>query len=130
MDVDWSELLGWDEEKVDEIRFFGFSLLREGRYEEARLFFETLLVLDKKSLFDRQTLGALYLQINENEKALKHLDIALSIDSADEPTLMNKAKALLMLDRKTEALEIIQNLKKSSNPELANDAEALILAHA
>ena len=129
MQTNWSELLGWDKEKIDEIRFFGFSLLREGKYDRARLFFEVLLILDGDSSFDRQTLGALYLQMNDNEKAVEQLNKALEVLPDHEPTRLNKAKALFMLNRKEEALQIVTELMKSTDTILANDAEALIMAH-
>ncbi|MCP5469497.1 MAG: type III secretion chaperone [Chlamydiales bacterium] len=128
--MNWVEILGWQEEQLNEIRFSGFSFLREGKYEKARLFFEALLILDPKCIFDRQTLGAIYLQVGENEKALYQLEKALSMDPSHQPTLMNKAKALLMLGKKQEALDIIQILKKSDDAKLANDATALLMAHA
>ena len=129
MKNNWTELLGWDKEQIDEIRFFGFSLLREGKYERARLFFEVLLILDGTSAFDRQTLGALYLEIGENEQAVSQLDHALSLEPAHEPTLLNKAKALFTLQHNDEAIAIAERLQKSTNEIIANDAEALIMTH-
>jgi len=129
MKTNWAELLGWEKDKIDEIRFYGFSLLREGKYDRARLFFEVLLIIDKGTAFDRQTLGAIYLQMNENEKAVEQLNRALEIEPDHEFSLLNKAKALFMLNQKTEALTIVDRLKKSANKPLADDAEALILAH-
>ena len=127
--MNWAEILGWESEQLEEIRFSGFSFLREGKYEKARLYFETLLILDTQSTFDRQTLGAIYLQLGDNEKAVYQLEKALSLDSSHEPTLLNKAKAQLMLGKKQEAMDILQILKKSTHVELANDATALIMAH-
>lgn len=127
--MNWSDILGWQEEHLEEIRFSGFSFLREGKYDKARLFFETLLILDSNSTFDRQMLGAVYLQMGENDKALYQLDKALALDPSHEPTLMNKAKALLMLGKKQEALDILKILKNSSDFQLSNDAQALSIAH-
>ncbi|MCH9610157.1 MAG: hypothetical protein S4CHLAM81_07290 [Chlamydiales bacterium] len=124
----WTELLGWGSERIEEIRFFGFSILREGKYEDAKLFFEVLLILDD-SPFDRQTLGAIHLQMNENEQAIEQLDLALEKEPGHEPTLLNKAKALFASDRPSEALAIVQKLTKSDNEILASDAEALIMVH-
>lgn len=129
MATNWTELLGWDRDKIEEIRFYGFSLLREGKYERARLFFEVLLILDPQSAFDRQTLGAIYLQVNENEKAAEQLERALELQPNHEPTLLNKAKALFMINRKDEALSIVQKLAKCNDQALADDAQALLMVH-
>lgn len=129
MASNWTELLGWDEDKIEEIRFFGFSLLREGKYERARLFFEVLLILNKDSVIDRQTLGALYLQMNENDKALEQFNQVLEKMPDHEPTLLNKAKALFMLNQNQTAIAIIEKLTKSSDLMIADDASALMLTH-
>ncbi len=127
--ANWSEILGWNEEHFAEFRFSGFSFLREGKYEKARLFFEALVLLNSQSIYDRQTLGALYLQMGDNEKALHHLNEALRLDSTDEPTLLNKTKALFMLGQRAEAMVISNALQKSKDVAIAGDASALIIAH-
>ena len=81
------------------------------------------------SVYDTQTLGALYLQINEAEKALAILDRALALDPSDEPTQINRMKALFTLGQKKEALEVAKKLEKSADVNIANDASALLIAH-
>ncbi len=127
--VNWRAILGWSDEQLEELRFSGFSFLREGHYSKALLFFEALVVVDPTSTYDIQTLGALYLQIGEGEKALKSLDQALGLDPLHEPTVLNKVKALMLLNRKTEALELARTLEKSEDPTVASDAAALLLAY-
>ncbi|MCH9627238.1 MAG: hypothetical protein S4CHLAM2_08730 [Chlamydiales bacterium] len=127
--VNWRAILGWSDEQLEELRFSGFSFLREGHYKKALLFFEALVVVDPTSTYDIQTLGALYLQIGEGEKALNGLDQALGLDPLHEPTLLNKVKALMLLNRKTEALELARTLEKSEDLTIANDATALLLAY-
>ena len=127
--VNWRELLGWTDEQLDELRLSGFSFLREGHYNKALIFYEALVVLDPASAYDIQTLGAIYLQLGEGEKALKILDRALKLDATHEPTLLNKVKALITLNKPAEALVIAKNLEKSEDPTISNDASALLLAY-
>ena len=127
--VNWRAILGWGDEQLDELRFSGFSFLREGHYSKALLFFEALTILDPTSAYDKQTLGALYLQMDEKKKALATLNRALTIDPKHEPTLLNKAKALLMNNRKIEAVELAKQLAKSEDITISNDATALVLAY-
>ncbi len=127
--VDWRAILGWTDEQLEELRFTGFSFLREGHYKKALLFFEALIILNPKSLYDTQTLGALYLQIGENKKALVTLEKASSLDPLHEPTLINKAKALLALGKNSEAINLVKKLTKSEDPTIADDAAALLLAY-
>lgn len=127
--VNWREILGWSDDQLDELRISGFAFLREGHYQKALLFFEALILLDPKSAYDHQTLGALYLQMNQNSKALRTLDRALELDPTNEPTLLNKAKALLALNQKNEAIPLIRTLEKSGDMTIANDALALVTAY-
>ena len=127
--VEWKEMLGWQEEHLEELRFAGFGFLREGKYDKAQRFFQALIILDPENPYDRQTLGALFLQQGKNEKAIEHLEKALQLDPEHEPTLLNKAKALFSLGKKPEALQIIEKLQKSRDELIANDAAALVLAH-
>lgn len=127
--VNWRAILGWSDEQMNDLRFSGFSFLREGHYQKALIFFEALVILDPTSAYDRQTLGALYLQINENKKALEMLDSALKLDPNHAPTILNKVKALIMQERKKEAIELAGSLVKNEDPTIADDATALIMAY-
>lgn len=127
--TDWQKVLGWNKEQVDEFRIAGFLYLRQGIYDKAELFFEALVLLNTGNVYDFQTLGALYLQMNKHEKALNTLNKALELEPAYEPSLLNKTKALLLLGRKEEAFTIARKLEKSMDPFIANDASALILAY-
>lgn len=127
--TNWLEVLGWNANQIDELRLSGFSFLREGKYEKALIFFEALVVLDPQAAYDFQTLGGLYLQIGKKEEALETFNRALEIEPAHEPTLLNKTKALLMLDRKIEALQLARRLEKSKDPSISGDASALIAAY-
>lgn len=127
--TNWKEILGWNEQQLDELRLSGFSFLREGKYDKALLFFQTLVILDPKNSYDAQTLGALYLQMGEKENAFKTLSQALVLDPSHEPTLLNQTKALLLLDRKAEAFRIAAQLQKSKDPHIAGDAAALLAAY-
>ncbi len=129
MKTNWQEILGWSEEQLEELRFSGFSFLREGHYQKALLFFEALHLLGPKNAYDAQTLGALYVQIGENQKAIKTLNAALDLDPSHEPTLLNKAKTLFSVNERAEALEIVRLLVNSSDPAIAGDASALLFAY-
>lgn len=127
--VNWREILGWTNEQLEEIRFSGFSFLREGHYQKALIFFDALVILDPKNAYDAQTLGALYLQMGDLQKALNALNQALALEPDHEPTLLNKAKVLISLHQKENALDLIKRLESSKDPLIAGDAMALIFAY-
>lgn len=128
--INWGELLGWTKEQLEDLRVAGFSMFREGKYDKALLFFQSLVIINPENAYDMQTLGAIYLQTGQNNQALITLERALAIDPYHEPTLLNKTKALLQLDQKKAAFEIAKLLEKSKNLAIANDAAALILSYA
>jgi tetratricopeptide (TPR) repeat protein len=127
--INWLKELNWTEEHIEDLRLAGYSYIRQGKYEIALPFFEALTVLDPTSSYDAQQLGALHLQMGNPIKALKYLDRALKIESDHAPTLLNMTKALLMLNRKEEALKLAHILKKEPDPTISNMAKALILAY-
>jgi tetratricopeptide (TPR) repeat protein len=126
--IKWREKLGWSEENIDELRLTGYAYLRQGKYDIAVSFFEALIVLDPESAYDAQTLGALYVQLNQPLKALKCFDRALKLEADHAPTLLNLTKALLMLGKKDEAMRLAKILSREANPKIANTAKALLLA--
>jgi tetratricopeptide (TPR) repeat protein len=128
--INWMDKLGWSDEHIEDLRYTGFSYIRQGKYDIALAFFEALEVLDPDSSYDAQTLGALYLQLNQPNKALKCFDRALKLETTDHgPTLLNLAKTFFSMGKKEEGLKLVQILKNEKNPTIANIAKALILAY-
>lgn len=127
--INWLDKLGWTEEHVEDLRYTGYSYVRQGKYDIALAFFEALTVLDPESAYDAQTLGAIYLELNEPAKALKSFDKALKLEADHGPTLLNLTKAFFMLGKKDEGLKLAHILKDEENPLIANVAKALILAY-
>ena len=127
--MNWADLLGWSQTEIEDIRFAGYSYIKQGHYQAALKFFEALVVLSENHAYDLQTLGALYLQIGNNLSALNYLERALKVDPSHEPTLLNRAKVLFLLGYKKQALAQITDLLGSSNGYIANQARALNLAY-
>lgn len=127
--INWLEELHWNQDQVEDLRMAGFSYIRQGKYDIALPFFEGLAVLSPDSAYDVQTLGALYLQLGEPEKALKTLEYALKLEADHSPTLLNFTKALFMLGRTHEAIKLAHILAKEPDPFISNVAKALILAY-
>ena len=64
--TNWIELLGWSEDQIEDIRFAGYSFIKQGQYEHALKFFEVLAILPNENVYDLQTLGGIYLQVGNN----------------------------------------------------------------
>lgn len=127
--IDWQKKLEWDEENLDDLRNTAFAYIRQGKYDIAEPIFEALVLLNKDNAYDAQTLGAIYLQLNEPQKALKHFETALKIEADHGPTLLNVAKALFMMGKKQEGLRLVEILKNEPDFIISNTAKALILAY-
>ena len=127
--INWQKKLGWTEEHLDEIRNAGYSYIRQGKYSIALPFFEALVILNPDSAYDAQALGALYVQVNEPEKAIKYLDRALQLEADHSPTLLNLTKAFFMSGRKIDGIRLAKVLQNDANPFIAGTASALLLTY-
>lgn len=127
--IDWMKSLGWNEENLEDFRMAGYAYIRQGKYEIALPFFEALMTLDPESAYDAQTLGAIYLEMNQPEKAIACFEKSLKLESDHTPTLLNLTKALFMVGKKNEALKLAELLSRDSNYAISNIAKALILAY-
>jgi tetratricopeptide (TPR) repeat protein len=125
VDIDWKEILGWDEEHVREARSVGYLYYKQGAYEIAAKCFEALIVINPYALYELQTLGAIYLEMNRAADALLLFERALSIQPSHEPTLLNRAKALAQRGDKNGALSLAEILEKSSTAQIAKQASML-----
>ena len=127
--INWIDLLGWSEKEIEDIRFVGYAYIKQGHYEQALKCFQVLAILPEKTVYDLQTLGAIYLQLGNNLSALNYLEKSLAINPSHEPTLLNRVKALFLLGYKKQATLQASKLEKSSNPYIADQARALSLAY-
>lgn len=126
----WSEVLGWGEEEIEDLRFVGFSYLKQGKYDIAVPIFEALILIPSQTTaYDWQTLGALYLEKGDNFKALNTLERALKLDPNHEQTLLNRTKALFALGYRRQGLAQAKQLQLHSNREISQAASALLLAY-
>lgn len=128
-DINWLDKLGWTEENIEDLRYTGFAYIRQGKYDIALSFFEALAVLVPDSVYDAQTLGAIYLQLNKPQHAIHHFDRALKLEADHGPTLLNLSKTFFMLGRSQEGLKLCHILKNDKDASIANVAKALILAY-
>lgn len=127
--INWTEILEWSEEDLENLRLMGYSYIKQGQYGTALKFFEALVVLSKDSIYDRQTLGALYLQTGDNLMALNYLEQAIKLDPSHGPTLLNRSKALLALGYKKQGLMQAKSLENHPESSIASGAAALSLAY-
>lgn len=123
--IQWTEVLGWGQGELDDLRYVAYSYIKQGIYDVALTIFNALAVLTPQTAYDLQTIGALYLQMGENLKALDHFDRALRFDPTHLDTQLNRAKALLALGYKQQAITQAVFVEKQADPEVSPQAQAL-----
>lgn len=116
-------------EQIDDVRLVAYAYLRQGILDTALVFFEALLELDHKTPYDLSTVGAIYLEMGRPEEALPFFDLSLQKEPDNQFTQLNKIKAFSSLGKKRQALLGAIDLKKSQDPIIAKEAEALTLAY-
>ena len=127
--VQWSDILGWDKGALEDLRFLGYAYLKQGKYDIARSLFEALITLETQSVYDLQTLGALYLETGQNLQALNTIEQALKLESSHAETLINRAKALFALGFRRQGVSQANALLTNQNKVIADHASALLLAY-
>ena len=127
--MQWTEILGWGNEELDDLRSVAYSYIAQGIYDVALTFLSALVVLAPPTAYDLQTIGALHLQLGHGLKALDHLDRALRLDPTHVPSQLNRAKALFSLGYKQQGIAQALLVEKQAEKTLAGQASALILAN-
>jgi tetratricopeptide (TPR) repeat protein len=127
--VQWSDVLGWGEDAIQDLRYLGYAYLKQGKYEIACSLFEALTTLNHQNSYDLQTLGGLYLEIGKSLQALNTIEQALKLEPSHPETLLNRVKALFALGYRRQAISQANDLLKNSNSAVANQASALLLAY-
>ncbi|MEL7431798.1 MAG: type III secretion chaperone [Chlamydiota bacterium] len=127
--MNWQKILHWSKEELEDLRYVGYSYLQQGSYEIALTIFQALIVVPPTLAYDLQTIGALYLQTNNNAEALHHLERALSMVPDHYPSLLNRAKALYALGHKRQAYLQSKELENCVDPHIAKKAAALAISY-
>lgn len=128
--LNWFEILGWNDQYLENLRATAFLYIRQGKYEVAKEIFHTLSICNPNNVFDLQTLGSIYLQENQASLALAYLEKAKKLDPNNFTVRINHIKAMLSLGYRNEALPLIESfIKTCPDPYMVSDAEALLLAY-
>ncbi len=128
MSTNWCDVLGFQETHLDEIRYIAWTYLKEGKLEEAKRFFEGLIVLEPSNGYNWRTLGAIFLLQGDYNKAIEHCKKSLELEPNEESVQLNLAKAMLYLGQRDAGLDIAKKLSQGTN-RIADDAGALVLAY-
>lgn len=127
--MDWNQQLGWNQAQIEDLRSLGYSLIQQGVYEQALVFFEALSLLNPNSAYDLQTLGAIRLQMGDSMPALDLFDRALKLDPNNAQIKLNRAKALFALGYRRQGILQAKEIEALSQGAISDSAKALLLIH-
>jgi tetratricopeptide (TPR) repeat protein len=116
--------------EVVEIAEIGSMYLRQGNLEKAKLIFEGLVELDSELFEVHSCLGAFYTQTREDDKALHHLDKAISLNPSIIAPYVNRAEINIRKQKIEDVIaDIIEaiNLDKNVNSPDANRARTMLV---
>lgn len=85
----------WQQEEYQLLMMLGFTLHEQGRSEEAVIIFEGLLSLDPRNAYCHSALGAAYMRLEQDERAMSHLNMALQLDAKDISAYINRAEVAM-----------------------------------
>jgi tetratricopeptide (TPR) repeat protein len=117
-------------EQLIDIADIGSMYLRQGNLEKARTIFEGLVELDSELFEIQSCIGAFYTQIRDDEKAIYHLDKAISINPNIIAPYVNRAEVNIRKQDIENAVSDIMNAvnldEAVGNPD-ANRARTMLL---
>jgi hypothetical protein len=91
------------------------TLAKQGKYDVAiALLNDKIIIKNKASVLDYNTLGELYIYTKQFEKALKTLKTAENLDSSELLVQLNLAHTYMFLDKMSESREIHNKYKEQN----------------
>ncbi len=88
-----------------QMALIGFQLYEQGKYEESRVIFDGLCLLDEKESYYPTALGAVYLAMDELEIAQKCFDRAIKLNPKEVAPYVNRGEVYLREGKIMEAAE-------------------------
>jgi tetratricopeptide (TPR) repeat protein len=119
-ELTWGQLLGMRPDETYAICTMGHTLFEQGRFDDARILFEGLVMANPEEPYYHAMLGAVYGKKNMIEQAAAEYSVALSQDPKNINALVNRGEIYLQqgkIDQAVSDFKIAIELDpKSENP--------------
>ena len=132
-DITWGELQGRTLEESYAIAEMAYTLLEQGRVDDARILTEGLVMGNPYDPYFHTMLGAIYAKKNQHDLAIDEYTVALGLEPKNVSGLVNRGELFLQKGKVDEALADLKNAieldPKAENPSTIR-AKALAAAMA
>lgn len=119
-EITWGELQGLGLEEAYAIADLGYTIFEQGRYDDAQILFEGLVMANPHDPYFHTMLGAIYGKKEMKERAAEEYGVALSQDPKNINALVNRGELHLQQGKIDQALNdfrtAIELDPKSENP--------------
>ncbi|MBI5300312.1 MAG: hypothetical protein HY877_08505 [Deltaproteobacteria bacterium] len=126
-----AELRGFKKEQLYMLAEAGHVKLKHGRFDEAEKIFQALIILDHRNPYFHAAMGAVYQKRFKPVEAIFEYTVALSIDSKDITSFVNRGEVYLRHKNYRKAAEDFRSailLDMSGRNLWANRARSLVIA--
>ncbi|MCK5028144.1 MAG: hypothetical protein KAR57_00825 [Bacteroidales bacterium] len=89
---------------------FGYELYLQEEYIGSKLFFEALILLNPYDSYFHNAVGSSLMSLNRNEEALLRFNMSIQNEEHYVHALLNRAECLILLNRKNEAIDDLNNV--------------------
>jgi tetratricopeptide (TPR) repeat protein len=100
----------WTREEVYYIAERAHRLYRQGRFHDAGILLDGLIVVDPENLYCRKALAAVCMLLKDHGAAVRHLNAILARDRNDADALAGRCEALIAMKKLAEARRDFQSL--------------------
>lgn len=104
-EITLAQLEGMTVEEIYGIADMGYTLLEQGRLDDAQVIFEGLEVYNPYDPYFHSVLGSIYQQKKEDDKALEEYALAIALYPEDISSWVNRGEILLNQGKLDEAAE-------------------------
>lgn len=119
-EITWGELQGMDLQQAYSIADVAYTLLEQGRYNDAQTLFEGLVMCNPNDAYFHTMLGVVYAKKDLRDQAIEEYSVALKQDPKNITALVNRGELQLQQGKIEQAVADLKNAiefdPKSENP--------------
>jgi tetratricopeptide (TPR) repeat protein len=105
--------MNWTDEEIYLLADRGYSLYRQGQYQDAAVIFEGLIAIEPLNVYCRNALAAVYMAMGEPHRAVKELSFLLNRNPSDLEARARRCEAFCDLRNWNDARQDLAVLRRN-----------------